>query len=290
MKVLITGRNGQVGWELQRTVPREWQIIALRSENLDIIDREKVLETVAQYAPSLIINAAAYTAVDKAELDREKAFAVNGDGAGNLAEAAKLNNARFIHISTDFVFDGGKSSPYLPGDKPNPLGVYGASKLKGEEKIFAHLNGEGILFRTAWVYSAHGANFVKTMLRLMRERDSLRVIADQAGTPTWAHSFAEVIWQVAARPELKGIYHWSDAGIASWYDFAVAIQEEAFQLGLLEKKIPIEPVPTSEYPTPAQRPPYSVLDKTATWKTLGCSGVHWRVNLRAMLKEVRSYV
>lgn len=286
MKVLITGRNGQLGWELQRTVPKEWQIIALQSEALDITDPDAVQQSVSKYAPRLIINASAYTAVDKAEEEKVKAFAVNANGAANLAKAAKKQGARFIHISTDFVFDGKKSQPYLPKDKPKPTGVYGASKLEGEQKVSATLDNS-LIIRTAWVYSSHGNNYVKTMLNLMDERDELNIVADQVGTPTWANSLAEAIWKFASKPELKGVYHYTDSGIASWYDFAVAIQEEALRFGIIEKDIPIKPIRTQDYPTPAKRPAYSVLDKTDTWKALNHIAPHWRTNLRNMLKEFK---
>jgi dTDP-4-dehydrorhamnose reductase len=224
--------------------------------------------------------------VDKAEKDQKAAFATNSTGVFNLAEAAKKSQARFIHISTDFVFDGSKSAPYLPSDQPNPTGVYGASKLAGEEQVRAILAGNYVILRTAWVYSSHGNNFVKTMLRLMRERDRLGVVADQVGTPTWAGGLAQAVWLLAGHAALTGIFHWTDAGVASWYDFAVAIQEEAMQLGLLHKEIILSPIRTEDYPTPARRPPFSVLDKTSTWQALKYSAPHWRVNLRKMLKEL----
>lgn len=286
MKVLITGRNGQLGWELQRTVPKEWQIIALKSKTLDITNPDAVQKTISKYAPGLIINASAYTAVDKAEKDKNTAFAVNANGAANLAKAAKKQGSRFIHVSTDFVFDGNKSQPYLLSDKPNPTSVYGASKLEGEQKVSAILQ-DSLIIRTAWVYSSHGNNFVKTMLNLMDKRKKLNIVVDQISTPTWANSLAEAIWKFTSKPELKGIYHYTDSGVASWYDFAVAIQEEALRFGILEKDIPLKPIRTQDYPTPAKRPSYSVLDKTDTWKALNHTAPHWRTNLRNMLKEFK---
>jgi len=226
--------------------------------------------------------------VDKAESQPELAFAVNATGPGNLAAAAGEVGARFIHLSTDFVFDGAKSSPYRPDDRPNPLNIYGASKLAGEVAVREKSPG-ALIVRTSWLYAAHGHNFVKTMLRLLAEREQLQVVADQVGTPTWAGFLARALWAAAARPELRGIYHWSDAGVASWYDFALAIQEEALQLGLLSRAIPIEPITTAAYPTAALRPAYSVLDKSSAWRDLAIGGRHWRVALRIMLRELAGH-
>ena len=287
MKVLITGANGQLGWELQRNIPAGWQAIALGHAELDISDSAAVSAVLRKHQPGLIINAAAYTAVDRAESEGEKAFAVNGNGAANVAGAAEDIRARLIHVSTDFVFDGTKAQPYLPDDTPNPLSVYGASKRQGEELVSSETIGKALILRTGWLYSAHGSNFVKTMLRLMAEREKLGVVADQAGTPTWAGDLARAIYNLAAMPDAQGVYHWSDAGIASWYDLAVAIQEEALQLGMLQKSISIKPIRTADYPTPAKRPAYSVLDKTSTWEKLGYSASHWRQSLRRMLHELK---
>ncbi|MGW8287255.1 MAG: dTDP-4-dehydrorhamnose reductase, partial [Desulfobulbales bacterium] len=244
MKILITGANGQLGWELQRAAPKDFEIITLSRLDLDITDNAAVESAFQEFSPELVINAAAYTAVDKAENEKAKAFAVNGDGAANVAKAATDIKARLIHISTDFVFDGLKSQPYLPDDETNPVSMYGASKLQGEQAVLAETEGNALILRTGWVYSSHGSNFVKTMLRLMAERDEISVVSDQVGTPTWSNGFAGAIYKFAAKPEVQGIYHWSDAGIASWYDFAVAIQEEAFSLDILNNIIPIKPIRT----------------------------------------------
>jgi len=282
MKVLITGAGGQLGQALRGEVPAGMDIVAATSSDLDIGNADTVRAHVAAIAPGLVINAAAYTAVDKAEGDAAAAFRINGDAVGYLAEAARIAGARFVHVSTDFVFDGEAGRPYAPGAPTSPLGVYGASKLRGEQGA-----GEGALIvRTAWVYGSRGQNFVRTMLRLMAERDELRVVADQVGTPTWAASLADGIWKLAGA-DAKGIYHYTDSGAASWYDFAVAIQEEAIEIGLLDRHAKIVPIPTSAYPTPARRPHYSVLDKEATTAVLGAPPHHWRANLRLMLREVR---
>lgn len=282
MKVLITGAGGQLGQALQAVAPGDAQIVAATSAELDIGDADAVQSYVAAAAPQLLINAAAYTAVDKAESDVEAAFRINGNAVGALAQAAKAAGARFVHVSTDFVFDGTAGIPYAPDAPTAPLGVYGASKLRGEQEA-----GEGALIvRTAWVYDSRGANFVRTMLRLMAERDEIRVVADQIGTPTWATSLADGIWKLAAA-DATGLYHYTDSGAASWYDFAVAIQEEALAIGLLDRAIPVLPIPSSAYPTPARRPHYSVLDKEATSALIGAPAAHWRANLRLMLREVR---
>jgi dTDP-4-dehydrorhamnose reductase len=261
-------------------------LVALNHDDLDVTDGDVVSKTIETLHPVLVINAAGYTAVDKAEEERDLAFAVNSEGARHLARAARGSEARMIHVSTDFVFDGEQGRPYRPDDEPNPLGTYGASKLEGERAATRELGDALLILRTAWVYSEHGHNFVKTMLRLMRERDTLRVVADQAGTPTWGNGLAQALWG-AAHLGLTGVHHWTDAGVASWYDFAVAIQEEASAMGLLETAIPIDPISAAEYPTPAQRPAYSVLDKTDTWRALGYKSAHWRIALREMLCQLK---
>jgi dTDP-4-dehydrorhamnose reductase len=284
VKVLVTGSGGQLGRELLRTVPKAHELVALSSALLDITDAVQIERALSGHEPAVVINAAGYTAVDKAESECERAQAVNSEGPGLLARATVARGIRLIHVSTDFVFDGTKGSPYLPDDAPNPLGVYGESKLAGERAVMAVDSGVLVL-RTAWVYSAHGHNFVNTMLRLMRERTSLGVVADQIGTPTWAKGLAQALWRAVDAPQMQGIHHWTDAGVASWYDFAVAIQEEAEAWGLLDRAIPIRPIRTQDHPTPARRPAYSVLDKTATWEALALTPPHWRVVLREMLRE-----
>ncbi len=286
MKILITGADGQLGWELRRAVPAGIELTACNSVELDITNESLVDEVTARLCPEIIINAAAYTAVDKAEIEVERVMAVNRDGAANIAAAAADVGAGIIHVSTDFVFDGCHYRPYLPEDIPNPIGVYGASKLAGERLVLAKCQDSAII-RTAWVYSAHGNNFVKTMLRLMAGRDELRVVADQIGSPTWAAGLAQAIWRLAAE-KLTGIYHWTDAGVASWYDFACAIQEEALGLGILRREVVIRPLRTEDYPTPARRPPYAVLDKTSLWEKLGFAAPRWRFNLKKMLAELKN--
>ena len=281
---LITGARGQLGIELQSTAPAGWRVLPYGSEDLDVTRPELLHALLEKERPAVVFHAAAYTAVDAAEGEPQRAEAVNTRGAEHVASAARRVAARLIHLSTDFVFDGAQGHPYAPEDRPNALGVYGRTKLAGEEAVARVSEGAALVVRTAWVYSTHGRNFVLTMLRLMRERDEVGVVSDQVGTPTWARSLAQALWAAAARPELRGIHHWTDAGVASWYDFAVAIQEEALALGLLDRAVPVRPLRTDEYPTRARRPHYSVLDTRATRAALGLTAPHWRVNLRTMLR------
>jgi dTDP-4-dehydrorhamnose reductase len=235
-----------------------------------------------------VINAAAFTAVDAAESEPELAHRVNAIGPEILALQCRERNIRFLHVSTDFVFDGTQGRPYVPDAEPNPLGVYGRSKLEGENAAMA-VGGSPVILRTGWVYSRHGGNFVKTMLRLIAEREQLSVVEDQIGTPTWARGLALACWGLADHGDASGLYHWSDAGACSWYDFAAAIRDIALELGLLRQAATLLPIPASQYPTPAQRPAYSVLDKTLTRNLLGHSGHHWTSQLRAMLIDLQQY-
>lgn len=284
MKVLIVGGHGQLGQELQRTAPPGVHAVTLARAALDITDGEALRQAVSKIQPKAILNAAAYTAVDKAEQESHAAFAINAEGAAHLATIARNNNIPLIHVSTDFIFDGRQSTPYRPEDSPNPQGVYGASKQEGERRVQEILGEKALIVRTAWVYSTFGNNFVKTMLRLMQERESLGIVDDQIGTPTWANGLASALWKFLEQ-KVYGVYHWTDAGVASWYDFAQAIQEESLNLGLLHKPIILRPIPTKMYPTPASRPAFSVLDKTTTWQALDYVADHWRVALRKMLQE-----
>ena len=284
LTALITGAGGQLGIELQTAAPAGWRVVPCSSRDLDVTQPAAVDTALERERPGVVFNAAAYTAVDAAEGEPERAEAVNARGAAHVATAAQRVGARLIHVSTDFVFDGTQGHPYAPGDRPNPLGVYGRTKLAGEREALRLSGGGALVVHTAWVYSAHGRNFVRTMLRLMREREEVGVVSDQVGTPTWARSLAQALWVAAGRSELRGIHHWTAAGVASWYDFAVAIQDEALGLGLLDRAVPIRPLRTGEYPSRARRPPYSVLDTNATRSALDLPATHWRVDLRMMLR------
>ncbi|MGR5254321.1 dTDP-4-dehydrorhamnose reductase [Vibrio astriarenae] len=294
MRIIVTGKGGQLAWELEQTKPDHIELISLGIDELDITNAAQVNEALVSHSPDVVINAAAYTAVDKAETDTETAYAVNQHGSENLAQACKAIEARLVHVSTDFVFDGTKTTPYQPDDQPNPINVYGDSKLQGDLKVAKILGNQSTIIRTAWVYSANGNNFVKTMLRLMAEKEQLGIVYDQVGTPTWAKGLAKMIWQLVEVQGTKGkgqgeqveILHWTDAGVASWYDFAVAIQELAIEKGMLEKEIPVRPIPASAYPTPAKRPSFSVIDKTTAEQASGTETTHWRKQLSAMLDEL----
>ncbi|WP_123105876.1 dTDP-4-dehydrorhamnose reductase [Acidithiobacillus sulfuriphilus] len=285
MRVLIFGAAGQAGWELQRSAPAEMSIRALARQDADIARLDAVRAAVQHWQPQWIINAAAYTAVDRAESEAASAYAINRDGAAHIAQAALEAHCQVLHISTDFVFDGQSPSPYAPDASVHPLGVYGASKAAGEEAVRQVLGDGALIFRTAWVYSSHGHNFVRTMLKLMAEREELRIVADQIGSPTWAAGLAQAIWRAIGTKDFRGTQHWTDAGIASWYDFAVAIQEEAVACGLLARAIPILPIRSMDYPTPARRPACAVLDKSGSYARLG-TAPHWRVALRVMLQKL----
>jgi dTDP-4-dehydrorhamnose reductase len=285
MKALIFGAGGQVGRALVDTAPAGCELVALTHAQCDVTNSDAVIRAVSEAAPDLVFNAAAYTAVDKAETDQDAAAALNGAAAGSMAAASKAAGARFVHISTDFVFNGANGTPYGPEDPTDPQSVYGRTKLHGEQAAAAS-DPAALIVRTAWVHAAQGANFIRTMLRLMSERDRLTIVADQIGTPTYAPSLARALWSLAGSGA-HGMHHFTDAGVASWYDFAVAIHEEATALGLLQRPVAIVPIPSADYPTPARRPSFSVLDKSATWAALGTPAPHWRVNLRLCLEEIR---
>lgn len=286
-RVLLCGAGGQLGQELLFTRPRHWECFARDRTALDIADPNQIASALEETGAHWVINAAAFTAVDAAETDREGAWQGNAVGPGQLAEACYTRGVRLLHISTDFVFDGEQGRPYGPDDVPNPLGVYGHSKLEGERAVLA-TGGDPLVIRTGWVYSRHGGNFVKTMLRLMAERDALSVVEDQVGTPTWARGLAEACWDLIECKAASGIYHWSDAGVCSWYDFALAIAELAQEQGLLDRSAEITPISSRDYPTPAQRPAYSVLDKSRIRQLLGRPSRHWRTQLGAMLSDLKN--
>ena len=274
-KILVTGANGQLGQCLQKISSQfeEFEFIFTDSETLDITIKEEVNDFFWQNSPDFCINAAAYTAVDLAETDVEKAFLVNADGTENLAEACAENNAQFIHVSTDYVFDGENNLAYTEEDFTNPLGVYGASKLAGDE-LALEVNPCSVILRTSWVYSEFGKNFVKTMLNLFATKDELNIVADQFGQPTNANDLAEAIMKIIKSGKITpGIFNFSNLGRISWFDFAEKIAE------LSEAKIKLNAIETSQYPTPAKRPKNSVLDLDKISKTYGIQLKPWEESL-----------
>jgi dTDP-4-dehydrorhamnose reductase len=301
MKVVLLGKDGQVGRAFLSLLAQHTHIhcVAFGRSEADFFNAEGLRALVLAEKPDVVVNAAAYTQVDLAEEQAAQAFQVNATAVWVLAKACAEIGACLIHISTDYIFSGKKSAPYMVEDAAEPINEYGHSKWEGECYIRAQPHLNYIIIRTAWVYSCFDRNFLHTMLRVARSRDVVRVVSDQVGTPTSAHSlagamlrcieqFCEQLTGQLAEPyvQLQRVYHWTDAGIASWYDFAVAIMEEAFLLGLLPKKVEVEPISSAEYPTKAKRPTFSVLDKTATFAALGTTAKHWRVALREELQRL----
>lgn len=290
MKILITGSSsGQLYYELTRTAPDAAHLIDTQtkgSSRLDITDKAAVEACVQTHKPDIIFNAAAYTAVDLAEDNPEQAYAVNTEAVRHLADVALSTNAKLVQVSTDFVFGTSNGHPFRVDAGTAPMSVYGKTKLEAERIVTTTLPETGSVIRTAWVYSANGNNFVKTMLRLMKERGTVGVIADQIGAPTWAKRLATAMWQTVDR-DVPGVWHWTGAGACSWYDFAVAIAEEASALGLLTDPVTVNPLRTDQYPTPAARPGYSVLELTRTWEAFDLTAPHWREDLRLMLQELQ---
>ena len=305
MKVLLTGAAGQLGHALREQVPTGVELIATSRGGsgaegdgliaLDLADAEACRAAVHQHRPDWVLNGGAYTAVDKAESESELAYAVNAGAPRAFAEALSETGGRLLQVSTDFVFNGAQGSPYRPEQPRDPLGVYGASKAAGEDAVEQLLgsNGRGVIMRTSWVMGPVGRNFALTMLRLHRERgasgQALAVVADQVGCPTSTHTLAQACWRVidstSSNPTnaLGPILHWSDAGAASWYDVAVAVGALGVDLGLLERAAAVNPITTVDYPTPAQRPSYSLLDCTDTRLALALEPTHWRTALRQLL-------
>jgi dTDP-4-dehydrorhamnose reductase len=289
VNILVTGKNGQVGWELRRALLPLGRIHAFGHRELDLADADAVRRRLDESRPDVIVNAAAYTAVDKAEGDPELAHAVNAAAPGLLAEEAAKRGALLIHYSTDYVFDGAKAAPYVEADPTHPLGAYGRSKLAGELAVQA-AGADHLIFRTSWVYAARGANFLRTILRLAAERDELRIVADQVGAPTWARLIAEAtahaLKQAMAEREGdafdSGIFHLAAAGETSWHGFAGAIL--AGRSGLRVKAV--TPITTAEYPLPAPRPANSRLDTGAFRTRFGLALPDWRDCLSLCLEEL----
>jgi len=288
VRVLVLGGGGQVARAVAATAPRGSDLIIKTRADVDITDEASLGKAVAESGADWLVNGAAYTAVDRAESEPDVARAINQAAVGSMARVASRSGCRLLHLSTDFVFDGRSNRAYLPGDATNPQSIYADSKLGGEREAAAVPAAEAIILRTAWVYASTGRNFVLTVLRLMREKPEIRVVSDQIGTPTWATGIARVIWGLLDASAAPGVYHWTDLGVATWYDFAVAIQEEALTRGLLPRAVSVTPIATQDYPTPAQRPPFSVLNSQSTRTLLNSPAHHWRHNLRMMLDELRT--
>jgi dTDP-4-dehydrorhamnose reductase len=286
MRVLVLGGAGQVARAVIAAAPAGHSVVVKTRRELDITD-ESSTDGLLSEGFDWVVNGAAYTAVDLAEKESALATRINDVAVGILARAATRTRCRLLHISTDFVFDGQSNRAYLPTDRTHPLSVYGASKLAGEQQVLAHAP-DSLILRTAWVYASSGKNFALTMLRLMREREEVRVVADQIGTPTWAVGIAHAVWGLIEGSAAPGIYHWTDLGLGSWYDFAVAIQDEALARGLLLRAVPVIPIATSAYPTPARRPAFSVLNTEAARSVVSYPAQHWRHHLRMMLDELRA--
>lgn len=285
MNILVTGATGQVGSEVARAFRQlGHHVLAPGRKELDLMQPALAAERVASAAADWVINCAAYTQVDKAESEPDAAFTVNRDSAEQLACAVAGYGGRLLHVSTDFVFDGRKGSPYCETDSPRPLGVYGQSKYAGEQAVIKALP-KAVILRTAWVYGVNGHNFVKTMLRVAREGKPLRVVDDQVGTPTWARNIARAIVTLV-QGEAEGVYHYTDAGSVSWFGFADAILSEARAIGFDIKTHAVEPITTEEYPTPARRPAYSVLDTGKITARFDLPIPAWRESLKMMLKEL----
>ena len=258
-KIIVTGANGQLGRELQAIAPAfpQFDFLFFDRAALSIADPDAINTFFTRERPAYCINCAAYTAVDKAESEKESAFLINADAVGYLATACRNTGARLIHISTDYVFDGLSETPLKEGDPTNPINTYGASKLEGERQALQHYPEGTLIIRTSWVYSEFGNNFVRTMIRLMKERPSINVVSDQVGSPTYAADLASAILHILTAPSfVPGLYHYSNEGRISWYEFALAIRE------LIGSTCEVNPIPTAQYPTPAKRPRFSLLDKS----------------------------
>jgi len=289
-RILLTGRNGQVGHELERSLQGLGEVIALERQQMDLADLDQVRATIRAIRPTLIVNPAAYTAVDQAESEAELAQRINGEAPGVMAEEARKLGAAMIHYSTDYVFDGSKDTPYTEDDAPCPVNVYGASKLAGERAVQA-VGIPHLILRTSWVYGLRGKNFLLTVLRLARERDQLRIVSDQHGAPTWCRTIADVTAHIVAQgraasdaadwwQERSGIYHLCAGGRTSWHGFTAAILEDAG----LERRPALQAIPSQQYPLPARRPANSVLG-TERLQARFCGVPDWRAALKLCLAD-----
>ena len=297
MKILLTGSEGQLGRALIANKPNNIKLIATSKKDLDITNKEACLKIISKYKPKWVINASAYTLVDQAEINTEEAFLVNSIGPNNLAATIKECGGNLLHFSTDFVFSGDQTKPYTPYDAVNPINIYGRSKAEGEIAIQKSLSQtkQAVIIRTRWLFSSVGRNFVLTILKLHKEKENISVVCDQIGSPTTTSSLAQASWKLIQLKESNSgenakfptICHFSDSGIASWYDIAISIGELAEEVGLIKKAAKVIPIPSSYYPSKALRPTFSVLDCSTTYKLLGIEPLHWRSSLYELIKELK---
>jgi dTDP-4-dehydrorhamnose reductase len=284
-RALILGASGQAGQALVGTAPPSISLVAHDAEGADVRDRDAVDRALADAKADVVINCAAFTNVDDAEARAEEAFQVNAVGAGNVAESARRRGARVIHLSTDDVFDGSAHSPYAVDAPTGPLSVYGSTKLEAERRVLAS-GAACTVVRTAWLHSRDGANFVRTTLRVLNEGRVMRVVDDQIGTPTRARHLAHALWRIVERPAAGRILHFTDAGVASWFDVATAIMDALGEDARLPAGADVVPITSDEYPTAARRPRYSVLDKHDSWRAIGYTPPHWRHGIVATTHEL----
>ena len=278
-RALVFGASGQVGTALQRTAPESISVAAHDFAETNVCDASAVALAIDRVEPDVVVNCAAYTKVDDAQTQRDEAFAVNAMAPGQIARACERANVRFIHLSTDYVFDGTASAPYLPDAPVAPINVYGETKLEGERRVLSS-GANSVVVRTAWVHSGGGVNFIKTVVRVLSAGTPMRVVDDQIGTPTRAEHLAQSLWRLAGLREVRGIAHFTDAGVASWFDVAMVVRE------VLDASATLSPARTSEFPRPAPRPRYSVLDKHDLWAVLGYVPPHWRTGVVASTLEL----
>ena len=285
LRVLVFGASGQVGRALQGTAPAAATVIAHDVHDTDVRDAQAVARAIEDARPDIIINCAAFTGVDAAEGNQDDAFQANAVAPGVIAELAEQASIRVVHISTDYVFDGAAHAPYALQSAPGPINVYGATKLEGERRVMA-ASARAVIVRSAWVHSGGGANFVKTAARVLSAGQPMRVVDDQIGTPTRARHLAHALWRIAALPDTPRIMHFTDAGVASWFDVAVAVMETLRDAGRLPPNADVLPIASHDYPTPARRPLYSVLDKHETWRAIAYTPPHWRHGVIASTHEL----
>lgn len=286
MKALIVGAGGLVGRALATSAPPGWEVVALDRAALDITDGAAVRAIVQLHQPDAIINCAGHIAVDRVEAEKELAWRINAEGPRHLAEALQPGSGRLIHISTNYVFSGNAATPYAVDAETAPVNYYGVSKRAGELAVIEALGARAAVVRTSWVYGLTGRSFFNSILKALREKQLATVVDDQVGTPTSAPVFARVLWKIAGDPAVSGMLHWTDEGVASWYDFAQAIAEDAIACGLVPATAEVRPIVSSQYPTAVPRPMYGVLDKRSTIAATGEVPRYWRTELRALMAEL----